>query len=432
MVLIPKDSHFGQRCFIIGSGPSLKGMDLSWLRHEITIGVNQSYKALPFDPTYIAIGDSTLWPFIKSAFAKMKKTKIVCSGGTKGTVGTDYSGDNLVVRVPMIRPSVSEVGFLYDLLKGVRMAWNVVPEIALPFVCWAGFAEVYLIGCDCSNTGYAYENPVRGEGHQYIDERAMKAYNTISRTPDLPTKIFNATVGGKLEAFPRRDFESLKPPLVIGFYTPNADYQKMAERMKAGVEAQGLECEIRERPSAATPDMKPPMPWVINCAQCGPFIRDMRKEYPNRDFFYLDADAVMIRYPILFQRYPRNYDFAVTFITVGLAVRQLSSNALYFGATDKASALLDRWCAEQEKRNMLMSKGHFCPSYKWVWDQRVLQEVFLLVPGLRWIELPWAYAKITVTPRGDELMPSVDPNEIVVKQFQASRWNKHTLVEERK
>lgn len=430
MVLIPKDSHFGQRCFIIGSGPSLKKMDLSWLEHEITIGVNQSYKALPFDPTYIAVGDRVLWPLIKDTLAAMKRTKIICSGGTHGTVGTDYKGDNLVVRVPMLRPSVPEVGFLWDLSKGTRMAWNVVAETALPFVCWAGFAEVYLIGCDCTNTGYAYKGSARREVHQNIDERAMMAYDTISKTPDLPTKIFNVTVGGKLKSFPRRDYKSLKPPLIVGYYTPNADYEEMAERMKASVEAQGLECEIRERPSEATPDMKPPMPWVINCAQCGPFIRDMRKEYPDRDLFYLDADAVVLRYPTFFQRYPRNYDFASVFITAGRAVHRLTSNALYFGATEKADALLDRWCAEQEKRNRLMCKGHFRPSYKWVWDQRVLQEVLHLVPGLRWIELPWAYAKITVTPRGDELMPSVHPDEIVIEQHQASRWNKTSLVEQ--
>ena len=38
--------HAGERCFVVGSGPSIARMDLSWLKDEITICVNQSYKAL--------------------------------------------------------------------------------------------------------------------------------------------------------------------------------------------------------------------------------------------------------------------------------------------------------------------------------------------------------------------------------------------------
>ena len=33
-----KDIHRGERCFIIGNGPSLKKTDLSRLRHEFTFG----------------------------------------------------------------------------------------------------------------------------------------------------------------------------------------------------------------------------------------------------------------------------------------------------------------------------------------------------------------------------------------------------------
>ena len=38
-----KDMHRGQRCFIIGNGPSLKVTDLSKLRNEHTIGMNRIY-----------------------------------------------------------------------------------------------------------------------------------------------------------------------------------------------------------------------------------------------------------------------------------------------------------------------------------------------------------------------------------------------------
>ena len=42
-----KDIHRGQRCFIIGNGPSLRNTDLSRLRAEYTIGMNRIYLAFP-------------------------------------------------------------------------------------------------------------------------------------------------------------------------------------------------------------------------------------------------------------------------------------------------------------------------------------------------------------------------------------------------
>ena len=40
-----KDIHRGERCFIIGNGPSLKQLDLSLLKNEYTFGMNRIYMA---------------------------------------------------------------------------------------------------------------------------------------------------------------------------------------------------------------------------------------------------------------------------------------------------------------------------------------------------------------------------------------------------
>jgi len=40
-----KDLHKGERCFIIGNGPSLKKTDLAKLRNEYTFGMNRFYLA---------------------------------------------------------------------------------------------------------------------------------------------------------------------------------------------------------------------------------------------------------------------------------------------------------------------------------------------------------------------------------------------------
>src|SRR5699024_10081487 len=49
--------HAGQRCFIIGNGPSLAKMDLGPLRGEVTFGMNRIYllrDKIGFLPTYFA------------------------------------------------------------------------------------------------------------------------------------------------------------------------------------------------------------------------------------------------------------------------------------------------------------------------------------------------------------------------------------------
>ena len=40
-----KDKHKGERCFIIGNGPSLKQTDLTKLKNEYTFGLNRIYLA---------------------------------------------------------------------------------------------------------------------------------------------------------------------------------------------------------------------------------------------------------------------------------------------------------------------------------------------------------------------------------------------------
>ena len=42
-----QDIHKGERCFIIGNGPSLKQTDLTKLKNEYTFGLNRIYLAFP-------------------------------------------------------------------------------------------------------------------------------------------------------------------------------------------------------------------------------------------------------------------------------------------------------------------------------------------------------------------------------------------------
>ena len=204
MMGIKRNCHAGQRCFLIASGPSLKKENLETLRNEVTIGVNESYKAMPFEPSYMCIGDRFLWPFVRKAYARMEQTKLFLSTGMDGTVGRDYEGYNLIGWSFLNRKeSIADYGIQWDLgEKPLRIGYGVVPEVAIPFVCYCGFSELYLLGCDCSQNGYAFSDPVRGVETQRVLEKSLLSYEKISKQK-LPTKIINISPGSLLDCFPK-------------------------------------------------------------------------------------------------------------------------------------------------------------------------------------------------------------------------------------
>ena len=422
-------NHANQRCFVIASGPSIKGMDLEWLKNETTICVNESYKAISFDPTYICIGDRVLWESVKETYAK-KTSTIICSGGTQSTVGKNYSGDNLGLVFPLdMKKPILNGHFRHD-LEWVAAGGNVMLETVLPFVLHCGFSECYLVGCDCNQAGYFYpenESAVAGK-KQAVGDMVIPGYSVIQKyvTERGLTRIYNAGIGGNLNVFPRVKLDSMRPgayelPLVVGYHTPHEKYKSLAENMKSSVERFGFDCVIREYPAQGKEGNPGHMNWVLNCALCGEVIRQYQEDYPNRNLIYLDADAVMEKRPTIYLDEPRDYDFAVPFLTNNCNEHKLQSNSMYFAANKRARMLVDVWIREQYKRNQDMLAGKYTHPFRDVWDQEVLEDVLPLVPDLRIRELPMTYGKIMPTPKGFEITPDVPLEKAVITQWQASR-----------
>lgn len=423
MIKVPKDSHKGERCFIIASGPSAEGMDFSWLKDEVTICVNQSHKLLQgFDPTYICIGDEGLWSLIKKTYARMKKTKIVASFGMPDKFIDDYPGDNLAVMFKNLAWEHGEKkNYHFNLPEGLYTSKNVVTSIAIPFAQWAGFKQVYLVGCDCNNKGYAYKNGHRMD-KQIFNDYSMQFYKIISEL-DCETDIYNATIGGNLEYFDRVDFDELKRPLmVVGYYTANGNYKEHAQRMKDSVEKFGVSCKIVAKRSAGKHGMDTQLRWSLNANICPFFMKDMRKKYPGVDLFYLDVDATMEHRPELFLDYPRDYDFAAVFFDSKCRNHQLCGGGLYFADTTVANSLLDRWAQVQRWRNQELKDGVYRQPCAFPQDQETLQGILPIAADLRWMELPKEYGYIKPLSSGRPVM-SVIADPIIV-HHQASRKNK--------
>lgn len=227
-----RNRHRGERAFIIGNGPSLNLIDLTRLRHETTFGVNAIYlnqEKMGFLPTHHIVEDVFV--------AEDRATEINALRGPHKWYGhylrycLKQTPDVCWLNVACDYRNYP--GFPHFSTNASRIVWvgGTVSYIALQLAFHMGFDEVILVGFDHS---YAIPKEAKvegraitstsddpnhfhpgyfGKGYRWHDprvDRMEKAYINARRAYEAASrKILNATVGGHLEVFERRDFNSL-------------------------------------------------------------------------------------------------------------------------------------------------------------------------------------------------------------------------------
>ncbi len=237
-----KDLYRGRRCFIMGNGPSLNQMNLDKLKGDFVWGSNRCY--LLFDriswrPAFYTAIDTRVVPdnsmeinrligelpetlFFFPMDFRLQRT-LLSSANTYWYKEILFDDNDL----PYGHFSVSVADY-------VRFV-TTVTLAAMQIAVFLGFNPIYLIGCD---TDYQvpdsalYEDHERylivatrdddvnhfapnyfGAGkkyHQPHPEQMIFGYEQAKQVCDRSgVKVLNATVGGKLEVFPRVEFSSL-------------------------------------------------------------------------------------------------------------------------------------------------------------------------------------------------------------------------------
>lgn len=217
-----KDSRKGERCFIMGNGPSLKNTDLSKLRNENTFGLNRIYLAFPemgFETTYYLCVNDLVVEQTNEDIRKLTMPRFVTTRAMRWL----EPDDNLY----FLYATYTGPTFAKDIRK--RM-WEgaTVTYMALQTAFYMGFEQVILIGVDHSfaTKGKPNETVVSegddpnhfnagyfGKGFRWqlpdldTSERAYimarEAYKSAGR------EILDATIGGKLTVFPKVDYDKL-------------------------------------------------------------------------------------------------------------------------------------------------------------------------------------------------------------------------------
>lgn len=218
-----RDRHRGERCFILGNGPSLKDTDLTRLRGEVTFGMNRIYLAFPemgFATSYFVSVNTLVIEQCAAEIRALTMPKFLTwrsrqwMAGDPGVVflDTDYTGAPTFARD----------------VRGRVFEGSTVTYVALQLAYHMGFAEVILVGVDhrfstqgAPNTTVvaragdpdhfspAYFGP--GFRWQLPDLEASEAAYRVARAAFEADgrRVLDATVGGNLSVFPKVAYGSL-------------------------------------------------------------------------------------------------------------------------------------------------------------------------------------------------------------------------------
>lgn len=237
-----KNLHKGERCFVLGNGPSLNDEKLSLLENEWVFTVNKIAGHLEFekiktnyhffaDPSYFTIsfseGEADNEHFKRLISIKTKQNNPVCFFPY---YAIDFINKYELEKILDIRVYYPFFTFRDNEKEDIdftkpTLGYESVVQYAVAMAIYMGFAEIYLLGCDCTGiindiqaflkedvTEYAYAvnekerefinimnssnvNGIErkflswarilhlhGELYKYCNERGISLYNCSSKT----------------------------------------------------------------------------------------------------------------------------------------------------------------------------------------------------------------------------------------------------------
>ncbi|MHC4365321.1 MAG: glycosyltransferase [Planctomycetota bacterium] len=216
-----RDKHRGQRCVIVGNGPSLNKMDLSFLKNEMTFGMNRIYllsDKWDFRPTYYVSVNPLVIEQSADQICRIASPKFL------GLNGLPYIQNH---RGNIFLQSIRRPSFSKDPRNGLWEG-HTVTYVAMQLAYFMGFSEVILIGVDhYFKTKGAPNKAIVSEGvdenHFHPDyfgkgvrwnlpdlEKSEIAYRLAKQAFEADgRRIIDATVDGHLTVFPKADYKEI-------------------------------------------------------------------------------------------------------------------------------------------------------------------------------------------------------------------------------
>lgn len=395
--ILPDQAWAGQRCFIVGGGPSLRGFDFEQLRGELVIAVNRAYEAVPWAAICFSM-DMRFFSWVH----------IGQYGADSARAFQEFEGARVMLRETAC--GYPDGVHIVDCNNADEMTFSLQDGLcnstnsgfsALNLACALGCPEIYLLGFDMD--GEDGRQAWFHDGHPVVQDSSVYRERFIPdferAAPELAGRVVNCNPASALRCFRFGGVPSRKKrPLVISYYTRGTGYEEEAARMRASAVRMGFEHDIVGIETRGG--------WQANTYYKAEFCRAMLDKHPARDLLWLDADVIVKRYPALFDNL--DTDLAVNVVdwrdypNHPRAHRELNTSVMYLGNNARTRAMLDTWI---EVNRGMISTG--------IWEQKNLQAVLNSQDDLHVTFLPDTYCQIF------DLMASAgDP---VIELYQASR-----------
>jgi len=220
-----KKIHAGERCFILGTGPSLSTLNeeqLEKLKSEVIFGVNSLYKssvAAVLEPKYYTLIDNLYWESWSGVFADVVEKY----AKNPPVFITDPRAQNIVSDLNLKKDSIYVYSKKYptdkmsaEITENVYAAMNCISYSILVAI-YMGFKDIYILGCDynafCSaGVGHCYDDDDELKGISYDLAFYLKFYWITTEfhyliaklAKGMGVKIINLTPGSLLDAYPRK------------------------------------------------------------------------------------------------------------------------------------------------------------------------------------------------------------------------------------
>lgn len=228
-----QERHKGERCFLVGNGPSLRCKDLERIREhgEVSFACNVIYRwydQVKWRPTYHFISDVIYTAGMSEEISGNEETLLFVN---RDAYREMKKRPQSLVYVNCVNQKKYRV--IGDMLSYYIPAQATVMTFMIEMAMYMGFREIYLLGVDCTNSftkGHFTEDYVPSkldeynlnrarrtmnrpfmtleELGEYRRERSIMAYKKLKSYASVHgIRICNVSRGGELEVFERADFD---------------------------------------------------------------------------------------------------------------------------------------------------------------------------------------------------------------------------------
>jgi hypothetical protein len=368
------------RVFIIGGGPSLTNMDLSFLQKEDVICVNKSIDLVE-NPKYFITMDysffSKIRSSVKSITSRAQSSHFIINkqhsylqniGGvyTDTRTGLKYEGLEHFTSVISSFKETNEIsGFgqnLTEFCHGSNSGY-----CAIQFAIAAGYTDINLIGFDLSEPANKNQTHFHKAYPDFsVDRFYQNMYNYKRYLIDSITKIrkfkavkfFTLTHSALEPVVPKVNLgkftskivlpepviqestsqknlntADLSNLVIVAFYTLNTPYEDEAAKLIKSLNKLDLIHDVVGVPNLGG--------WQANTRFKAKFMEDMLNKHVGKNILYVDSDAIVHSRPVLFENYVA--DIAVRWQDFRWRKDECLSGTIFMANNDKTRELCRRW-----------------------------------------------------------------------------------------